>query len=274
MPETIAEVTPLTTAQSETAPVVTPQAVPKVAKKGGDEEPVPDTRQTPAAQRQPGDSGATTESLVSFEAGPPSVVDMELDLFAGADARFLGRARGVYTASAGRYAVVVEGGAPQGDIETGGEKWRLQVFGSIRHAGLYPEGYSGEGEVARQLVSEGQGAEKTLFRRRMQDGLFDSQSLFFQFMHLPIERMKTISVASPDGSFRIFEANRQDEEVIEVENLGALKTNKYLFSTQGSSETYEVWLLLQPRAVPLRVRHTSPDGSIIDQRVRTLRATR
>lgn len=219
-------------------------------------------------------SGASAGVLNSFDDGPPSNVDVELDLYSGPEGVLLGRARATYKASAGRYSVAVEGDGIRNDMSAVGEKWHLQVMGSIRQAGLYPEAYSGEGTVARQLVGHENTLEKMQFRKRMQDGLFDNQSLFYQFMHLTRQQMSVIHLASADGSYLVFEGRVQEDEVLELEELGSLMTNKYLFRTQGSSESFEVWLLPRQRAVPLRVRHTSADGKILDQRVRTLRTTR
>lgn len=219
-------------------------------------------------------SGASAGVLNSFDDGPPSNVEIELDLYSGSEGVLLGRARAIYKASAGRYAVAVESDGIQNDTSVVGEKWHLQVMGSIRQAGLYPEAYSGEGTLARQLVGHENTSEKMQFRNRMQDGLFDNQSLFYQFMHLTRQQMSVIHIASADGSYRVFEGRAQEDEVLELEELGSLMTNKYLFRAQGSSESFEVWLLPRQRAVPLRVRHTSADGKILDQRVRTLRTTR
>lgn len=229
---------------------------------------------SPAEQVQSEQSGASVGVLNSFDDGPPSNVEIELDLYSGPEGMHMGRARATYKASAGRYVVAVEGDGLQNDMSVLAEKWHLQVMGSIRQVGLYPETYWGEGALARQLVGHENRSEKVQFRKRMQDGLFDNQSLFYQFMHLTAQQMSAIHLASADGSYRVFEGRIQEDEVLEVDQLGVLKTNKYLFLTQGSSESFEVWLLPRQRAVPLRVRHTSADGKILDQRVRTLRATR
>lgn len=241
------------------------------AQKTPTQEPVVKRPDAPLEKTQPDVSNAAPGLLNSSEDSPPSVVELELDLFSGSDGKLLSRARATYTASAGRYVVAVESDESQGIASTTGERWRLQVMGSIRQAGLYPEAYSGEGVVARQLVGHENASERMQFRRKIQDGLFDNQSLFYQFMHLTKQQMASIHVASTDGSYRIFEGRIQEDEVLEVQNLGALMTNRYLFNTQGSSETFEVWLLPGKRVVPLRVRHTSAEGKVLDQRVRTLR---
>ena len=221
----------------------------------------------------PDDKASSASGVLQvFEQGPPSLVELDLDILSGSDSRLVGRARSVYAASAGRYSVQLEG-EPMTEqaVPVGAAQWRIRVLGSVRQMGLYPEAYYGEGELAKQLLGRGMDSRRDLFSGRTQDGLFDNQSLFYQFLHLPITELNSVHISTADGSYQIFQSMRLEDEVVEVPGLGTLKTNKYLFSTTGSTETFEIWILPQQRIMPFRVRHTSRDGKVTEQRVRAIR---
>lgn len=202
--------------------------------------------------------------------GPASRVEMEMEIFVGSDRRFGGRAKSTYMASEDQYALTIEDAEP--DSGRGRTDWRLDISGRVRDNGLNPETYVGHGELSGRLMGLGGAQRSPGFNGRTPDGLLDKQSLLLQFMHRSLEKNSTIMLSS-GGSYLTFDGVHQTDELIELDQLGVLKTRKFLYTSRNGAEQIEVWLLAEQRNLPLRVRHRSADGDVFEQLVKALRVT-
>lgn len=202
--------------------------------------------------------------------GPASRVEMEMEIFVGSDRRFGGRAKSTYMASEDQYALSIENLEP--DSSRGHTDWRLDISGRVRDNGLNPEAFVGHGELSARLMGLGGAQRSAGFNGRTPDGLLDKQSLLLQFMYLSPEKNSTIMLSS-GGSYLVFDGVHLGDELIELDQLGILKTRKFLFTSRNGAEQIEVWLLAEQRNLPLRVRHRSADGEVFEQLVKALRVT-
>lgn len=202
--------------------------------------------------------------------GPASRVEMEMEIFVGSDRRFGGRAKSTYIASVDQYALKIENA--ESDSGQGRADWRLDISGRVRDNGLNPETYAGHGELSGRLMGLGGAQRSPRFNGRTPDGLLDKQSLLLQFMHCSPEKNSTIMLSS-GGSYLMFDGVHLTDELIELDQLGVLKTRKFVYTSRNGAEQIEVWLLAEQRNLPLRVRHRSADGEVFEQLVKVLRVT-
>jgi hypothetical protein len=59
-------------------------------------------------------------------------------------------------------------------------------------------------------------------------------------------------------------------ESLAIPSLGAVQVMKLVFSTAGSSETIELWLIPDKRYLPAKMRHTDRLGVVTEQVVVSL----
>ena len=217
------------------------------------------------------DGGATVfdGTILGVGEGPASHVEIDVEIYLGAERQFSGRARNVYSASDGLYSLIVEGVPDHPELPLQ-NPWRLDVSGRVRDNGLSPEMYSGSGALSRRFSGYVDKDGATTFSGRTPDGLLDGQSLLFQFMHMGTGRIDRLAIATP-SSYLLFDGVRQGEVWVDVPSLGSIKTQKYLFTSQNSAETIEVWLLSEQRNLPLRIRRVFADGDVTEQLVTGLR---
>ncbi|MEN9479751.1 MAG: hypothetical protein RLZZ298_1146 [Pseudomonadota bacterium] len=214
------------------------------------------------------------EEIDSNPNGPPRQVDMEFEIFAGEERKFVGKAEVRYSSRNGEtYSMVMRGLRDQFITDgAAAERWKIEVYGQIRQHGLSPEIYESSGGTSDRLLGvAGSRLDRNIGEQNghSADGLLDRQSLMFNFMHKPPLRSGKVLIA--DGRrYTSFSYTRDGVETVKSALLGEIHAEKYSFKSDETKEQIEFWLWVKQKYLPVRVRYIDPLGVVTEQVVLTM----
>lgn len=252
--------------QPETSPALKPHE--KIA-------PLPtpplNTTQKPPAAETPRQIEQRPEIPVPDQNAPASWVDIEFDIFSGKEKKLIGTGLQHYESDGlGQYNLSFkENNVPAEQAQR--HSWQLEIAGRITRRGLSPSSYQRQGNMPKQLMAldnnSATNAEDSDASQagRMPDGILDRQSLLFQFMFSPpTETDGELSLTDGDKVVA-YDYHTVGMETIEVKSQGPVRTLHVVLSGNESADTIELWLAPDFRYLPVKVRHTSSNGSVNEQ---------
>lgn len=212
----------------------------------------------------------------SGPAGAARRVEIEFDIFSGADRQPMGKGRHLYVSTNDQSFGVSIKQMPKPDEATQDTSWQLEISGRIDRQGLSPLVYQLQGTLPERFISlkEAAGGPALLpgstRSGRMPDGILDRQSLLYQFMLVPPSNSGgrlwlTDGVKNSLYAYRI-----AGYESLSIPSVGDVQVMKLVFSTAGSAETIELWLIPDRRYLPAKMRHTDRLGVVTEQVVVSL----
>ena len=150
--------------------------------------------------------------------------------------------------------------------------------GTVTDAGLRPDFYSYEygGISAKKLQTASFDWEKSMLTlrnakgessMRLTDGTQDFLSFMYQFMYMP--PLNNLQITMTNGKkLRTYDYAFEGEETI-TSKLGELKTIHLLKSSIDDEKT-ELWLATDYQYLPVKIRKTEKDGTVIEQLISKL----
>ncbi len=235
---------------------------------------VPASRISPAAAAQ--EAAIQPAGLPrSGPAGAARRVEIEFETFSGADRQPIGRGRHLYLSSDdGSFGVSIK--QVPGPDEAQDASWELEIAGRIDRQGLSPLRFKMQGALPERFISlkEAAGAPASLPGRtrsgRMPDGILDRQSLLYQFMLVPPSNSGGKLWLSDGVKNALYSYSIAGYETLAVPPIGNVQVLKLVFSTAGSAEIIELWLIPDKRYLPAKMRHTDQRGLVTEQVVVSL----
>ncbi len=218
----------------------------------------------PAGSPRPGRIGAARR------------VEIEFEIFSGAERRAMGKARHLYVSQDDQsYGVSIrQAPASAGSGQEG--PWQTEISGQVTRQGLSPWLFRTQGAVSERLMSlkeiPGNSASSANNSRssRNPDGMLDRQSLLYQFMLVPPTDAGG-KLLLTDGTTNGLYTYRVDGfELIAVGTIGNIRTMKLVLSTTASTEIIELWLIPGMNFLPAKVRHTDRLGVVTEQVVTSI----
>ncbi len=231
----------------------------------------------------PGMAAAASEAAAqpaglprSGPAGAARRVEIEFDIFSGADRQPMGKGRHLYVSTNDQSFGVSIKQMPKPDEAAQDTSWQLEISGRIDRQGLSPLIFQMQGALPERFISlkEAAGSSSSQPGKtrsgRMPDGILDRQSLLYQFMLVPPSNSGgklwlTDGVKNALYSYRI-----AGYESLAIPSVGDVQVMKLVFSTAGSAETIELWLIPDRRYLPAKMRHTDRLGVVTEQVVVSL----
>ena len=153
--------------------------------------------------------------------------------------------------------------------------------GNVDEQGLKPNYYayqygtnSDKNQYAKLSWSDGiieMTSKKGKKSEALPEGTQDFLSFMYQFMFTP--PLNVMQITMTNGKYlRTYTYSFEGEETITTK-LGDLKTLHLLKSTDSLEKT-EIWLALDYQNIPVKIRKTEKDGSVIEQIVTAISTTR
>ena len=214
----------------------------------------------------------------SSPAGVAKRVEIEFEIFSGADRQPTGKGRHLYVSGNDQSFGISIKQMPGSDEAAPDTSWQLEISGRIDRQGLSPLVYQLRGALPERFISLKEAAGGSLSppgktrSGRMPDGILDRQSLLYQFMLTPPANSGgklwlTDGVKNTIYSYRI-----TGYETLAIPSIGNVQAMKLVFSTADSAELIELWLIPDQRYLPAKMRHTDRYGLITEQVVVSLEA--
>jgi hypothetical protein len=150
--------------------------------------------------------------------------------------------------------------------------------GSVTDFGLRPDFYSYQygGISAKKLQTANFDWEKSILTLRnakgessmkLTDGTQDFLSFMYQFMYMP--QLHNLQITMTNGKkLRTYDYAFEGEEII-TSKFGELKTIHLLKSSVDDEKT-ELWLATDYQYLPVKIRKTEKDGTVIEQLISKL----
>jgi hypothetical protein len=239
------------------------------------------TPSVPAANIAPSaparDAAAQASGLPrSGSAGAAKSVEIEFELFSGANRQPMGKGRHLYVSENDRSFGVSIKQTPTADEAAQGASWQLEISGQIERHGLSSLVFQMQGAVPERLMalkeisanpSSAAGKSRS---GRMPDGILDRQSLLYQFMLIPPANEGGKLWLSDGTTYGLYTYRIAGFEMLAIASIGSARTVKLVFTTADSPDIIELWLIPDKRYLPARVRHTDRLGVITEQVVVSL----
>jgi hypothetical protein len=152
-------------------------------------------------------------------------------------------------------------------------KLKQQSEGMVTEQGLRPSSYFyqyGDNEDKMQRASfNWQAGELTMQNGKktktapLVEGTQDLLSFMYQFMFVPPLEQMQLSIAS-GKKLGIYDYGFEGEETLSTK-MGELRTIHIFRSRGDGDEKTELWLAVDYHYLPVKVRQTEKDGSVIEQ---------
>lgn len=243
--------------------------------------PAESTTAVPTATASPSTPAATLAAQPaglprSGPAGAAKRVEIEFEIFSGADRQPMGKGRHVYVSENDRSFGVSIKQTVTAEEASHGKSWQLEISGQIERHGLSPLVFQMQGTVPERLIAlkEISADPSALAGKarsgRMPDGILDRQSLLYQFMLIPPANEGGKLWLSDGRTYGLYEYRIAGFEFLAIPAIGSVRTVKLVFTTGNSPEIIELWLIPDQRYLPAKVRHTDRLGGITEQLVVSL----
>ena len=222
---------------------------------------------------------ALTAVSVAARGAPPEAIKASYDVFKGG--LRIGVAEESFEKSGARYSIISET-TPSGVLALlMRTRVKLQSSGVITSAGLQPEqfDYVRLDDASRNVSATFDwraGQLRMAFEGRKEtaplpQGTQDRLSLMYQFMFLPLDKLKLIPVQMTNGRKIESYRYRVGDEVPLETPLGRIKTLHLVKQREADDKNQiEVWLATERNFVPVKLLIVESDGSRFEQVVTRL----
>lgn len=269
VPEGMSSAQKIEVATSKPVPVNAPVIAVRPA------EPTPLSSAPRMPQAEPAKESPPADQPIGMpRAGPTGAakrVEIEFEIFSGADRQLMGKGRHLYTSQNDEsYGVSIKQtlNADEAGQET---PWQLAIAGQIDRQGLSPWLFQVKGALSERLMalkdvanSPASLAGKTR-NGRNPDGILDRQSLLYQFMLVPPADSGGKLWLTDGKTHGLYVYRIAGFETLALASIGDVRTMKLVLSTSGSAEIIELWLMPDKRYLPAKVRHTDRLGVVTEQ---------
>jgi hypothetical protein len=197
---------------------------------------------------------------------PVRRVAIEFEIFSGANRQIIAEARHRYVSeNAEYYGVSIE--------QTGNadKPSRIEISGRVTPQGLSPLLYEIQGTLPERLmalqgttgVSSASAAD--VRKGRFRDGLLDRQSMLYQFMIRPPDLVGGQMWLTDGRVSELYTYRWAGFETLVIAAFGEVRALKLLLSAAQSGDDIELWLLPELHYLPVKVRYSDKQGSLIEQ---------
>jgi len=213
------------------------------------------------------------EMPVPDQNSPASWVEIEFDIFSGADKKLISAGLLHYESSNEYYELSFKEKMNISEMNSS-NFWQSIITGRITKRGLSPISYERQGKLPKQLMT----LENLPFEidssnesqsGRMPDGILDRQSLLLQFMFFPPndnnQLMLTDGIKAEAFTYQI-----QEMAAIDVKKIGAINTVHLVIYGGKDTNTTELWLAPDFKYLPVKGRYINSNGDIIELIARSL----
>jgi hypothetical protein len=258
---------PVEPVRHEETPPASPELVPVAANEPPAQEPVPAAQQ--AAEEPP--VAVAEEEAVAVPAAPKRV-EIDFQILRGKGGTSVGKVKQVFKLEGeNRYVLhsVAEATGLVSLFVSG--KFEEQSEGLVTGRGLLPDSYRqqrGNGKV--QVASFNWEVHRVSLEAGdrvnvvdMPDGTQDMLSLVYQFMFVPPLDEMRVTVAN-GKRLRTYAYAFEGEQEVET-RMGKLRTLHIAKPGSDGEERTELWLALDYRHLPVKIRQTDKDGTVTEQ---------
>lgn len=211
------------------------------------------------------------EIPVPNQNAPASWAEIEFEVFSGEDKKLVGTGLQHYESDGlGQYSLSFKEKRDPAE-QAQNNSWQLEIAGRITRRGLSPSNYQRQGSVPKQLMALDDTSTTNAKDSnepqtgRMPDGILDRQSLLFQFMFSPPTDIDGELSLTDGDKVVAYNYHTVGMEMIEVKSQGPVRTLHVVLSGSEYANTIELWLAPDFRYLPVKVRHTSSNGSVNEQ---------
>ncbi|ACT49170.1 DUF3108 domain-containing protein [Methylotenera mobilis] len=210
---------------------------------------------------------------------PPQYIETEFEVFQGDSKSAVGNARITFNIDmAGSYAI-------KSTIEAQGltalffQNLVQESQGVVTEQGLKPSYYSYRYGNKKSQTAKFHWDDSTLTMRtekgekteKLEAGTQDLLSFIYQFMFTPPLVSNAINITN-GKTLRNYNYRFEGEEII-YSKLGALNTIHLIRANANSEEKTELWLATDYKNLPIKIRKTEKNGSVIEQVISSLNTT-
>lgn len=220
-------------------------------------------------------TGEPIPALALIESGPPyTYVSLHYDLFKGIKGAKIGRAHIIFEAQPEQRYMINSVTEPMGIAKFFVDGVLTQTSaGEITDTGFRPGDFTylfaEKADKTRQAFFDWQ-TKQIKFKTHKGDGVAelaegsqDLLSFMFQFMYVP--PLQTMQIWIADGKrLRQYDYMFEGEETLTT-NMGDVRTLHIANVKATSDEKTELWLAVDYRNLPVKIRKTEKDGSVIEQ---------
>lgn len=228
---------------------------------------------------EPVDPASTDSDNDAAGLKSPSYVDMDFDLRRATDSDTVGIAHisykatqdGVYTLSSVTEAKGLASLFIAGKLTQTSE-------GKVTSKGLQPESFvyqfGDRADKTQRASFDWQAGKLSMATSKRTDqvdlpeGTQDLLSFMYQFMFIPPLDQMQLTVTN-GKKLRNYSYQFEGEETLQT-GIGALRTNHIVKGGGDSEEKTELWLAIDYRNIPVKIRNTDKDGSVFEQIVTRL----
>lgn len=216
---------------------------------------------------------AYVPNVVDADAQPYNFVESEFDILRGADGYKVGQSKVRYEARGdGTYLLVSESEAK------GFASWFIsgtllqRSEGLVTEYGLQPHSFLyqyGKHNKTRQAVLDWEQGRITLETdkgsksSRLPAGTQDLMSFMYQFMYVPPLREMLLNITN-GKRLKAYSYSFVGEEDLSTK-MGAMRVIHIENINDDGDEKTELWLALEYNYLPVKIRKTEEDGSVIEQ---------
>jgi len=241
--------------------------------------PATDDSDTPMPQVEPepvkqNDIPASIEPSISEQASlilTPQYIETEFDVFQGESKSIVGSARITFNIDkSGSYSIksTIEA---QGITALFFQNLVQESQGSVTETGLKPNYYSYRYGNKKSQTANFHWADDTLTLRteksekteKLETGTQDLLSFMYQFMFTPPLASNAINITN-GKTLRNYNYRFEGEEII-YSKIGALNAIHLIKTSANNEEKTELWLATDYKNLPIKIRKTEKNGSVIEQ---------
>ncbi len=225
-------------------------------------------------------AGKPIPALSLVESGPPyTFLNMHYDVFKGVEGAKIGKANIMFEALPEKRYIINSVTEPMGIAKFFVDGALTQTSnGAITEAGLQPDDYTyifaEKADKTKQAIFDWNVKQIKLRNNKgeqmatLETGSQDLLSFMFQFMYEP--PLQTMQIWIADGKrLRLYDYIFEGEETLKTE-MGDLQTLHIANVKATSDEKTELWLAVDYRNLPVKIRKTEKDGSVIEQVITSL----
>lgn len=263
-------------AEAEPVPEVPPEIPQAQEEKMVEKETEPEVK--PADTQET--TGKPIPALSLVESGPPyTFLNMHYDLYKGVGGAKIGKANIMFEALPEKRYIINSVTEPMGIAKFFVDGVLTQTSnGVLTEAGLQPDDFTyifaEKADKTRQAIFDWNVKQIKLRNNKgeqmaiLETGSQDLLSFMFQFMYEP--PLQTMQIWIADGKrLRLYDYIFEGEETLKTE-MGDLQTLHIANIKATSDEKTELWLAVDYRNLPVKIRKTEKDGSVIEQVITSL----
>lgn len=240
--------------------------------------PPPPVEHEPVKQN---DVPAPTESSVPEQAAAattPQYIETEFDVFQGGSKSIVGNARITFNIDKSSSYSIKSTIEAQGITALFFQNLVQESQGIVTESGLKPSYYSYRYGNKKSQTANFHWDDGTLTMRtekgekteKLEAGTQDLLSFMYQFMFTPPLESNAINMTN-GKTLRNYNYRFEGEEII-YSKLGALNAIHLIKASANSEEKTELWLATDYKNLPIKIRKTEKNGSVIEQVIISINA--